>query len=470
MASRLLSRQNGLLKRSLFSRTSTNYTFNRSFSSVPSHSTNITKLSNGMRVASEDNFGETATVGIWLDAGSSYETKENNGTAHFLEHMAFKGTSKRSQEQLELEIENMGGKLNAYTAREQTVYVAHVLKNDVPKAVDILSDILLNSTYSEDAIRRERNVILREMEEVEKQEEEVVMDYLHSIAFQGTSMAHTILGPPENVNSIQRSHLEDYVKNFYVAPRMCLVGAGGVEHEQLVSLAEKHFSGLPTTGGEVEHVKPKFTGSMVTIRNDEMPNVYMAIAVESVGWSHPDFLTFCVIQALMGNWDYTAGAGNSVGSCMAERLALTDPLVAKRATTFNTPYHETGLFGAYAVCRPENADDVPHVIMNEWLRMATTVRGSEVERAKNTVLSTLMMSLDGTTPIAEDIGRQLLTLGRRATPNEIAARLNAIDVDEVRRVGWKYFHDVCPAIVAMGPIGTLPDYNTLRGNLVWWRM
>lgn len=161
--------------------------------------TEVTTLPSGLRVASEGSHGETATVGVWIGAGSRYETAQNNGAAHFLEHMAFKGTSKRTQHQLEVEIENMGGHLNAYTSREQTVYYAKVFKKDVPQAMDILSDILQNSKLDDAAIERERDVILREMEEVNKQQEEVIFDRLHETAFQGNGLGRTILGPIENV-------------------------------------------------------------------------------------------------------------------------------------------------------------------------------------------------------------------------------------------------------------------------------
>lgn len=164
--------------------------------------TEVTTLANGLRVASEGSHGETATIGVWIGAGSRYETAQNNGAAHFLEHMAFKGTAKRTQQQLELEIENMGGHLNAYTSREQTVYYAKVFKKDVPRAVDILSDILQNSKLDEAAIERERDVILREMEEVNKQPEEVIFDRLHETAFMGNGLGRTILGPIENVRTV----------------------------------------------------------------------------------------------------------------------------------------------------------------------------------------------------------------------------------------------------------------------------
>ena len=172
--------------------------------------TEITQFSSGLRVASKSILGSnTATVGVWIDAGSRYETPHNNGAAHFLEHMAFKGTQKRTQYQLEIEIENMGGHLNAYTSREQTVYFAKVFEKDVPRAMDILADILLHSRCDPLAISRERDVILREMKEVNKQNEELVLNHLHGTAFQGSGLGRTILGPEANICNLTRDDLRD---------------------------------------------------------------------------------------------------------------------------------------------------------------------------------------------------------------------------------------------------------------------
>jgi processing peptidase subunit beta len=148
--------------------------------------TEVTTLPNGLTVATESQpHAQTATVGVWIDAGSRAETEKTNGVAHFLEHMAFKGTNRRSQHALELEVENLGAHLNAYTSREQTVYYAKSFRKDVPIAVNIISDILQNSKLENAAIERERDVILREQQEVDKQLEEVVFDHLHAVAFQG---------------------------------------------------------------------------------------------------------------------------------------------------------------------------------------------------------------------------------------------------------------------------------------------
>ena len=215
--------------------------------------TSVTTLDGGLRVASETTSGsETATVGVFIDAGSRFETAQNNGAAHFLEHMAFKGTSKRTQQQLEVEIENMGGHLNAYTSREQTVYYAKVFKKDVPKAVEILGDILLDSKLDEAAIDRERDVILREMEEVNKNQEELILDHLHETAFQGTGLGRTILGPEQNIRSLTRGDLKNYIDTHYRADKMVISGAGAIDHGELCKVVGDVFGSRVASGGAVD--------------------------------------------------------------------------------------------------------------------------------------------------------------------------------------------------------------------------
>lgn len=276
---------------------------------VSSPMTQISTLPNGLTVATESSSAaSTATVGVWIDAGSRAETDKTSGTAHFLEHMAFKGTGKRSQHQLELEVENLGAHLNAYTSREQTVYYAKSFAGDVAKSVEIISDILTGSKLEAGAIERERDVILREQQEVDKQLEEVVFDHLHAVAFQHQPLGRTILGPKDNILSIQRDDLVNYIKTNYIADRMVLVGTGGVEHSKLVDLAKEHFGQLPTSAspiklGEPAHkAKPDFIGAEVRVRDDTMPTCNVAIAVEGVGWNSPDYYPMLVAQSIMGNW------------------------------------------------------------------------------------------------------------------------------------------------------------------------
>ncbi|KAI1546091.1 mitochondrial-processing peptidase subunit beta [Pyrenophora tritici-repentis] len=401
--------------------------------------TESTTLGNGFTIATEHSpWAQTSTVGVWIDAGSRAETDETNGTAHFLEHLAFKGTQKRTQQQLELEIENMGGHLNAYTSRENTVYYAKAFNNDVPAAVDILSDILQNSKLEAQAIERERDVILREQEEVDKQLEEVVFDHLHATAFQGQPLGRTILGPKENIQSIQRADLENYIKTNYTADRMVLVGAGGIPHEQLVELAEKYFANLPAEPQDYsakslaaeQKQKPDFIGSEVRLRDDTMGTANIAIAVEGVSWSDPDYFTALVTQAIVA----TRTLGNLWG------IYLTSSNLTQ-------------------------LDDLVHFTLREWTRLSMNVTSAEVERAKAQLKASLLLALDGTTAVAEDIGRQIVTTGRRLAPEEIERVVGRISEKDVMQFARNRLWDKDVAVSAVGQIEGLLDYNRIRNDM-----
>ncbi|CAL1713564.1 unnamed protein product [Somion occarium] len=445
----------------------------RSFATAANVSTPITQtttLPNGLTVATESHpHAQTATVGVWIDAGSRAETDKTNGTAHFLEHMAFKGTNRRSQHALEIEVENLGAHLNAYTSREQTVYYAKSFRKDVGSAVDIISDILQNSKLDNSAIERERDVILREQQEVDKQLEEVVFDHLHSVAFQRQPLGRTILGPKENILSITRNDLDSYIKTNYTADRMVLVGSGGVDHDELVKLAEKHFSTLPVSPnpiplGRLAHPKTQFVGSEVRIRDDTLPTAHIAVAVEGVGWSSPDYFPMLVMQSIFGNWDRSLGSASLMSSRLSHIISSNN--LANSFMSFSTSYSDTGLWGIYLVTENlMNLDDLTHFTLREWTRMSVAPTETEVERAKSQLKASLLLSLDGTTAIAEDIGRQLVTSGRRLSPAQLENAVDAVTPAEIKRVAQKYLWDQDIAIAALGPVEGLLDYNRIRADM-----
>ncbi|KAG1662364.1 Mitochondrial-processing peptidase subunit beta [Nymphon striatum] len=220
--------------------------------------------------------------------------------------------AKRSQTDLELEVENMGAHLNAYTSREQTVFYAKCLGSDVGKAVEILADIIQHSKLGENEIERERGVILREMQEVETNLQEVVFDHLHSVAYQGTPLGQTILGPTKNIQTINRTDLVEYINSHYKGPRIVLAGAGGVNHQELTKYAEKYFGKIPTSydGVKIPELKPcRYTGSEVRVRDDDMPLAHIAVAVEGCAWTDPDTIPLMVANTIIGNWDRSQGGG-----------------------------------------------------------------------------------------------------------------------------------------------------------------
>uniref|UniRef100_A0A8C2T1T4 Mitochondrial-processing peptidase subunit beta n=2 Tax=Coturnix japonica TaxID=93934 RepID=A0A8C2T1T4_COTJA len=432
--------------------------------------TRVSPLQNGLQVASEDSGLSTCTVGLWIDAGSRYENEKNNGTAHFLEHMAFKGTKKRSQLDLELEIENMGAHLNAYTSREQTVYYAKAFSKDLPRAVEILADIIQNSTLGEAEIERERGVILREMQEVETNLQEVVFDYLHATAYQKTALGRTILGPTENIKSINRNDLVEYITTHYKGPRIVLAAAGGVCHDELLELAKCHFGNLPSApeGGLPPLPPCSFTGSEIRIRDDKMPLAHIAIAVEAAGWSDPDTIPLMVANTLIGNWDRSFGGGVQNLSSKLAQIACHGNL-CHSFQSFNTCYTDTGLWGLYMVCEPSTVQDMVHFVQREWIRLCTSITENEVARAKNLLKTNMLLQLDGSTPICEDIGRQMLCYKRRIPIPELEARIEAINAQTIREVCTKYIYDKRPAVAALGPIEQLPEYDKICSGMYWLR-
>ncbi|PWA98709.1 Metalloenzyme, LuxS/M16 peptidase-like protein [Artemisia annua] len=447
-------------------------THNSPFPTITDHTpiltfpeTRVTTLPNGLRVATEANTASaTATVGVWIDAGSRFETEENNGVAHFLEHMIFKGTGKRSVRELEEEVENMGGHLNAYTSREQTTYYAKVLGGDVGKAVEVLSDILQDSRFDEASIERERGVILREMQEVGEQNMEVIFDHLHATAFQYTPLGRTILGPAENIEKITKKDILDYISTHYAAHRMVISASGAVKHEELVEQVKKTFTKLSanplTTSQIVEKEPAMFTGSEIRMRDDDAPLAHFAVAFNGTSWTDPDSIALMVIQAMLGSWDKSVGGGKHMGSQLAQMVAISE--LAESFTAFNTNYKDTGLFGVYATAKADCLDDLAFAIMQEVTKLCYRVGDDDVTRARNQLKSSLLLHVDGTSATAEDIGRQLLTYGRRIPYAELFARIDAVDAATIKRVANRFIFDQDLAIVASGPVKLLPDYNWFR--------
>lgn len=385
--------------------------------------------------------------------------------------MIFKGTQFRSARQLEEEIENMGGHLNAYTSREQTTYFIKVMDKDVNNGLSILADILQNSKFDEAYINRERSVILREMEEVEGQTEEVIFDHLHATAFQYTPLGRTILGSAENVKTITKAHLHNYISTHYTAPRMVISAAGAVKHEEIVDEVKKLFTKLstdPTTASQLVAKEPAtFTGSEVRMIDDDLPLATFAVAFNGASYTDPDSIALMVMQSMLGSWNKSAGGGKHMGSELAQRVGINE--IAESMMAFNTNYKDTGLFGVYAVAKPDCLDDLAWAIMHEISKLCYRVSEADVTRACNQLKSSLLLHIDGTTPVAEDIGRQLLTYGRRIPYAELFARIDAVDASTVKRVANRFIYDQDVAIAAQGPIKTLPDYNWFRRRTYWNR-
>jgi len=428
----------------------------------------ISGLENGLRIVTEKLpwNNNTISIGVFIDAGSRYETDHNNGSAHFLEHLAFKGTNKRTREQLEMEVENIGGHLNAYTSREQTVYFAQVLKQDLEQATDILSDILTNSVLDSSSIENERSVILQEMENVYNEtKEELIFDHLHQNCFQDCQLGKTILGPVDNIKKINRDDLLDYIRTYYTADNVVVVAVGAIEdHEKFVELVKKKFHKIsPPNVHRPQKDKSYFRGCEYDERWDDMDYVYCAFAYETCPWNSGDTYPLMFMQQMLGQWDKTHSGGQYHVSPLIQYLYCDSSRpIAENFMAFNTPYTDIGLFGAYACVHPYDFKFWYEAVRREMTRFGYDVNEGMINDVRERLKATMLLSLGNTTQIMETIGREILIHGRRIHPSEAFTRVNDVDINAIKYVAHRYLIDKDYAIAAVGPTMEFPIYNQFR--------
>lgn len=435
--------------------------------------TKVTTLPNGMRVATETiPFAETATVGVWINSGSRFENDNNNGAAHFLEHMLFKGTKKRSEAALAQEADSMGGHFNAFTGREMTCYYGKVLGKDVRKAVGLLADVLTEPLLDVKTVEAEKAAILAEMEQ-KKCNSDVLFDHMHATAFQWSPLGRTVMGPIENIKAMSKETLAGYMQAHYRGERMVLAAAGAVNHDELVKYASDMFAGIKpeAPGTSVKDLiakEPSFwTGSEVRDRRPDVQELVFSATFKGAAWTDPDSVPLMVMQTMLGAWDKNNTVGHHSGSLLVQAWAAGG--FGDAVAAFNTNYLDTGLFGIYGVTCRERGEDAAFSVMNEMTRMCYEVTEPEVMRARNQLKSALLFAQDSTHHVAESLGRDLLVYGRRLPMSELFARIDAVDAKAVRGVADRFIYDQDVVVTAVGDTQHLIDYNGWRRRTFWLR-
>ncbi|MEM7045438.1 MAG: pitrilysin family protein [Pseudomonadota bacterium] len=416
----------------------------------------ITTLPNGLRVATVAMPSvQTASVGVWVDAGARHERPEINGVAHMLEHMAFKGTARRSARLIAEEIENVGGQLNAYTSRENTAYYARVLADDLPLAADILADILQHSTFEPEELERERGVILQEIGQTLDTPDDLIFDLFQETAFPDQSLGRSILGPADIVRGMSRDQLTGYMAEHYAPERMIFAASGKVEHERLVDLGAELFQKLPARSsgnGEVEMGRY----APGDLRKDrDLEQVHLILGLPAFSYHDDDFYALQVLSAMLGG-----GMSSRLFQEVREKRGL-----AYSVFSFAACYRDTGVFGIYAGTGEEQTAELVPVLCDELTALMNNASEEELARARAQLKASMMMGLESCFAQSEDIARQLLIFGRRIPQEETIAEIDAVDAEAIRRVGERLIDGARPTLAAIGPVSKLPELDAVEQRL-----
>uniref|UniRef100_A0A158PCC9 Cytochrome b-c1 complex subunit 1, mitochondrial n=1 Tax=Angiostrongylus cantonensis TaxID=6313 RepID=A0A158PCC9_ANGCA len=445
----------------------------------------VSTLKNGFRVVAEENGRPTATVGVWIETGSRYETDTNNGVAHFLERLMHKGTGKRTSSALESDLEKIGARLKSYTSRDRTAVYVHSSSQDVDEVVDILADVLRNSKLDSSSIEVERKVLLAELDEYEDNLKKMTMDNLHKAAFQGTPMAKNPLGTTKSIREITAQHLKEWQEDNYRPVRMVLSAVGGgCSGSKMQRLAEKYFGDLsneyPRKVPEAKGIR--FTGSEYRYRNDYIPHMYAAVAVEGVGYGHKDALALQMASqdeedlshsnhSFIGQWDVTHATTLTAPSRWIQKISHNYGL--HYLEHFNLHYKDTGLFGVYFVSDGDNLDNshtIMRAIQHEWKHLAGAVSEEETTLARNQLRTALYGSLETNSEKAEHNALELLYTGNVRSMADIEEEISRIDHNRLKEVVFNHVYDRDTANVGVGLTEAYMSYPQTRAAMSWWRL
>ncbi len=418
-------------------------------------SVEITRLASGLSVVTDRMpHLETASLGVWIGSGSRNEQTDEHGISHLLEHMAFKGTKRRTARQIAEAIEAVGGDLNAATSVESTGYFARVLKADVPLALDVLSDILSEPIFDPDELRREQNVIVQEIGATEDAPDDLVFDRLQETAFPKQAVGRSILGTPETVRSFDASRLRAYLNRNYRGPDMVLAAAGAVDHRAIVADAEKRFASF--TGPAAPTPEPAHFRGGTRVETRDLEQVHIAMALQGLPVSDDQLYSLQVFTSVLGG-----GMSSRLFQEVREVRGLCYAIQA-----FHMPYSDTGLFGLYAGTDESDAPELMRVVIDQIGNATETLNEAEVSRAKAQMKAGLLMALESSEARVSQLARQMLAYGRPVPLEEIVAKVDAVTVESARAAGRDLIGRAKPAIAALGPGSGLASTAAIAESLV----
>jgi predicted Zn-dependent peptidase len=415
----------------------------------------VTRLPSGLSVVTDQMpHLKTASLGVWIGSGSRDERADENGISHLLEHMAFKGTHRRTARQIAEEIEAVGGDLNAGTSVESTAYHARVLREDVKLALDVLADILSDPIFDPAELHREQNVIVQEIGAMEDTPDDLVFDRLQEIAFPNQAIGRSILGTPATVRSFSPDGLRSYLTRNYRAPDMIVVGAGAVEHDRIVADVQERFAAFTGPAAPVPE-KARFAGG-TRVEQRDLEQVHIALALEGLPTCDDQLYSLQVFTSVLGG-----GMSSRLFQEVREIRGLCYTINA-----FHMPYYDTGLFVLYAGTDQADAPELMRVVTDQIADATESLNETEIARSKAQMKAGLLMALESSDARIGQLARQMLAYGRPVPLDEIVARIDAVTVDSARAAGNALVARSRPAIAALGPGTGLESTAAIAESLV----
>lgn len=395
---------------------------------------------------------ETVAVALWVDVGARYESPEQNGLAHFVEHMMFKGTKRRTALQIAEEFDNVGGVLNAFTSREHTVYHAKVLKEHLPLAMDLIADIVFHATIDAEELEKERGVVLQEIAQTEDDPDDLVFDFVQEKSFPNQPLGRRILGTDALVKKFTRADMLRYLEQHYFPENMVLSVVGHTDHAEVTKLAKAHF-GVSRPRGSSVHLAGEYKGGEAIVEK-ELEQLHLVLSFPSVGFRHPDYYTLQVLSTLLGG-----GMSSRLFQEAREKRGLCYAI-----QPYISNYSETGLFSIYSGTAADKAPELLGVITEQLRDIASHVTTEELARAKAQLKSSLFMERESCGALAEELGRQVLCYNRAIPPQEVVAAIERVTAEDIHRLTRQMLSQ-SPTLASIGNVSHMPSLAKVESQL-----
>ncbi len=414
----------------------------------------LSYLPNGLRVATREMLhATTVSIGIWVNAGARDETAKEQGIAHMLEHMAFKGTKRRDAQAIATEVENVGGFMNAHTSREETAYYLRLLPEHVDLGIDILVDILTESTLPDIEIERERGVIIQEIGLSLDTPDDLVFDLFAMACYDDHNLGRSILGTVDSVSQFQRTDLSGFMKRFYGAGQMLVVASGAVCHDDIVSRIDASLGSL-SDAMTAKRLPPVWSaGCQIATRELEQSHIVFGLPTKAA--TAPDRFALMALSTLYGG-----GMSSRLFQQVREQRGLCYSIFS-----FASLYSDSGVFSVYAGTSASQANEMLTVAVDELASIAQSVHPDELTRAKAQLRASLLMSRESVSNCGDALARQIMLFGVPQDDAMLLAAIDNVDENSVRDMALQLISGNRPALACVGPPTKLIDNDVLAARL-----